>query len=76
MTITTPALQGDTLDLICWRELGTTAGGVVEQAFELNRGVAGIRDHGTALLAEGMVIVLPALLPPAVTIRETVNLWN
>ncbi|MGQ4828216.1 tail protein X, partial [Enterococcus faecalis] len=42
----TTTLAGDTLDLICWRELGTTTGGVVEQAYALNPGLA---DQGAAL---------------------------
>jgi len=32
-TFTTTTLDGDTLDALCWRELGTTEGGVVEQAY-------------------------------------------
>ena len=70
---TVRARQGDTLDLICWRELGTTAGGLVEQACELNRG---IHDAGP-VLAEGTPVVLPAAPSPAATLtRETVNLWD
>lgn len=71
MTRTATARAGDTLDLICWRELGTTA--LVEAAFELNRGLA---DAGP-LLAEGTVVILPD--PPAASTtaaRETVNLWD
>ncbi|WP_292959702.1 tail protein X [Novosphingobium sp. UBA1939] len=66
------ACQGDTLDLICWRTLGTTAGGIVEQAYELNRGLA---DSGV-ILAEGTMVTLPD--PPAsnAATLETVNLWN
>lgn len=73
MTTTVTARQGDTLDLLCWRHLGTTAGGVVEQAFELNRGLA---EEG-AIIAEGRIVILPdAPLAPAVTTLETVNLWD
>jgi phage tail protein X len=65
------ARQGDTLDLLCWRHLGTTAA-VVEQAYDLNQGLA---DAGP-ILAEGTVITLPD--PPATStpIRATVNLWD
>ena len=65
------ALQGDTLDLICWRELGTTVQ-VVEQAFDLNPGLA---DIG-AVLAEGTEVILPDILPATITTRETINLWD
>jgi len=66
------ARQGDTLDLICWRELGTTSGRVVEQACELNRG---LHDAGP-VLAEGTPVTLPAPPSPAAATRETVNLWD
>ena len=65
------AQQGDTLDLICWRELGTTIG-VVEQAYDLNPGLA---DTGPTL-SEGAIIILPDSPPPAVITRETINLWD
>lgn len=77
MTITATARAGDTLDLICWRVLGTTAGGVVEAAFELNReGTASLAELG-AVIAEGTTVVLPD--PPATSTAstlETVNLWD
>ena len=77
MTITAIARAGDTVDLICWRELGTTAGGVVEAAFELNRtGGASLAERG-AVIAEGTTVVLPD--PPVAgtaNTLETVNLWD
>jgi len=67
------AQDGDTLDLLCWRELGTTAGGVVEQTLELNPGLA---DAG-ATIARGTEVTLPDTLPAdAVPVLETVQLWN
>lgn len=66
------AQQGDTLDMICWRELGTTSGGIVEAAMDLNRGLA---DAGP-ILAEGQTIILPDFPSPAAATRETVNLWD
>lgn len=65
------ALQGDTLDLICWRELGTTVD-VVEQAYDLNPSLA---DAGP-VLAEGTIVTLPDVLPAATLTRETINLWD
>lgn len=70
-TFTATALQGETLDALCWRALGQTSG-VVEQALELNRDLA---DAG-AVLAEGQVIVLPLILTPTVATREMVQLWD
>ncbi|MBK6801639.1 tail protein X [Novosphingobium sp.] len=65
------ARQGDTLDLLCWRHLGTTAA-VVEAAYELNQGLA---DTGP-ILAEGAVITLPDAPAASTPIRATVNLWD
>jgi len=65
------ALQGDTLDLICWRELGTTVD-VVEQAYDLNPSLA---DAGP-ILAEGTIVTLPGVLPASTLTRETINLWD
>lgn len=68
------ALQGDTIDALCWRELGTTSGGVVENALALNPFLA---EAGT-ILAEGASVMLPD--PPQAAgralILETVNLWD
>ena len=64
--------QNDTLDPICWRYLGTTAG-VVEAALALNPGLA---SYGP-ILPQGIIIELPD--PETVTgmnITETVQLWD
>lgn len=71
-TVTATALQGETLDALCWRVLGQTAGGVVEQALRLNRDLA---DAG-AFLAEGQAITLPATTTPAVAPLDIVQLWS
>ena len=45
------AQQGDTVDLLCWRYLGSTTG-LVEQTLELNPGLAQlglVLPHGTAV---------------------------
>lgn len=65
------AQQGDTLDAICWRELGGTRR-LVEAAYDLNRNLA---DTGP-VLAEGTVVVLPDPAPALPALRETVNLWD
>ncbi|MGS0740430.1 tail protein X [Glaciimonas sp. GG7] len=65
------ARQYDTLDLLCWRHLGTTAN-VVEAALERNPGLA---DLGP-FIPHGLLVTLPdPSASPANTI-ETVNLWD
>ncbi len=65
------AMQGDTLDLLCWRHLGRTAG-VTESTLDANPGLADrgpVLPHGTAVeLPE------PASLAPAA--RPHVQLWD
>ncbi|MGW8201899.1 tail protein X [Sphingomonas bisphenolicum] len=65
------ALDGETVDAICWRVLGRTRD-VTEQVLALNPGLAAL---GPALPA-GTLLILPnpAQLAPAVL--ETVNLWD
>ena len=63
------ALQGDTVDAICWRYYGCTQG-VVEQVYSLNEGLA---DAG-AILSQGQPVELPDVI--AAPQRETVNLWD
>ena len=64
------ALQDDTLDLLCWRHLGTTAG-VVETALALNPGIASIG----ALLPAGHLVTLPDAAP-VVAATPMINLWD
>lgn len=70
-TFTAYAQQGDTLDLLVWRELGATEG-LVEQALELNRGLA---DAG-AILTEGQAVILPLVLTAPTPTTELVQLWS
>lgn len=65
------ALQGDTLDLLVWRELGAGSG-VVEQVLDLNRDLA----DGGAILAEGQAVVLPLLLKTPAATNDIVQLWS
>jgi phage tail protein X len=64
------AMQGDTLDTICWRHYGRTAG-VVEQVLEANPGLA---DLGPTL-PHGTPVNLPAA-PAQAEQRQMVNLWD
>lgn len=65
------ANQGDTLDGLCYRYLGSTAG-VVEQALELNRGLA---DLG-AVLPHGTPVILPDSVPQDTSDRALIQLWD
>lgn len=70
-TFTAYARQGDTLDLLVWRELNA-ASGVVEQVLELNRDLA---DIGV-ILAEGQAVVLPVILQAPTQTNDIVQLWS
>lgn len=65
------ALQGDTVDLICWRIFGRTSG-VVEQVLALNSGLA---RHGP-ILPMGTLIYLPPAAEPDPIQNEVVKLWE
>lgn len=66
------AHQGDTLDVLCWRHLGSTAG-LVEQALELNPGLCA---HG-AVLPHGTAVNLPDITTTATAAeRSLVQLWD
>lgn len=62
-------VQGDTVDLLCWRNLQRTQG-VVEATLLLNPGLA---DRGQILPA-GLVVELAQ--PASVATRPTVKLWD
>ncbi len=64
------SLQGDTVDLICWRYYGRTAG-VLEQVLDFNRGLA---DLGP-VLPMGTLITLPPQPVQAGT-KRIVQLWD
>lgn len=63
------ALQGETLDALCYRVTGQTAG-IVEQALELNPGLAG---YG-AVLPHGTPVELPDVTEPPQ--KPMLQLWN
>lgn len=64
------ANQGDTLDAICWRYYGRTAG-ITETVLEANHGLAELGP----VLPHGTPVVLPDIAQP-VPVRQTVNLWD
>lgn len=72
-TTTVLTVQGDTVDLICWRLYGEKMRStrIVEQVLELNHGLA---DLG-AVLPIGMLLIVP-VLTTAITKKETVQLWT
>ncbi|VVD78569.1 tail protein X [Pandoraea fibrosis] len=63
------AMQGDTIDAICWRYFGRTQG-VVEATLAANQGLA---DLGP-ILPHGYVIDLPD--QPSRPEKKTVQLWD
>jgi phage tail protein X len=66
------ALQGETVDALCWRVLGRTRG-VVERVLEANPGLA---QHGP-ILPHGLLVELPdELPPPAQSGAERLQLWD
>lgn len=64
------ARQGDTLDALCWRHYGRTAG-VVEAVLEANPGLA---DLGP-ILPHGQRVVLPEQAPQPQR-QDLINLWD
>ena len=64
------AQQGDTVDAICWRHYGRTAG-VVEQVLDANPGLA---DLGP-VIPNGTLVQLPEQAVRAEQ-RQMVNLWD
>jgi len=68
---TATALDGETVDEICWRVLGRTRD-VTEQVLALNPGLAALGPQ----LPAGTVITLPQLAAAAPVVRETVKLWD
>lgn len=69
MAATVRAEQGDTVDAICWRHYGRTAG-VVEIVLDANPGLADLGPtipHGTA-------VQLPDITTQQQ--RQTVQLWD
>ncbi|NMZ97483.1 tail protein X [Pseudomonas lundensis] len=70
MTTSVRAQQNDTVDALCWRHYGRTAG-VTEAVLEANPGLA---EHGP-FLPHGTPVNLPDAQPAAPQ-RHVVNLWD
>ena len=70
MNLTYQTSEGDTADLIAWRQYGTQAGRVVEQLLEANPGLA----EAGPLLPAGVLVTLPQIDAPAVT--QGTRLWD
>jgi phage tail protein X len=71
MSITVTARQGDTVDLLCLRHLGTTAG-VTEATYALNPGLAALGP----VLPLGRRVALPDLPSTASTTTDVIHLWD
>ncbi|MFG0460809.1 tail protein X [Pseudomonas sp. yb_1] len=70
MTAQLRTQQNDTVDALCWRHYGRTAG-VVEAVLDANPGLA---DRG-AVLQAGVLVNLPEIQTSAPE-RQMVNLWE
>ncbi|NWC97354.1 tail protein X [Pseudomonas sp. P7779] len=70
MPVAVRANQNDTVDALCWRHYGRTAG-VTEAVLEANPGLA---DHGP-ILPQGLVVNMPEVQASAPQ-RQMVNLWD
>ena len=69
MGTTVRAMQGDTVELICYRHFGYTIG-ITEQVLENNPGLA---EQGP-VLAMGTKVELPDV--PKQQGKTTINLWD
>lgn len=67
---TVKSVQGDTIDLICWRYYGRTSG-VTETVLESNLALA---EQGPILVL-GTEVVLPDI-PAQQQMTKTINLWD
>jgi len=70
MTVSIRAQQNDTVDALCWRHYGRTAG-VTEAVLEANPGLA---DLGPTL-PQGLLVQMPEAQPAAPQ-RQMMNLWD
>ena len=71
MAQTVCARQGDTVDAICWRMFGVTAG-VVETVYDMNRGLAALGP----VLPIGTPVLLPDTQDVGMRVLATLQLWD
>lgn len=71
MTQTATAMDGETVDEICHRVLGTTAG-VTEQVLDLNPGLAELGPR----LPGGTAVILPDAAAAQTATIDIVQLWD
>lgn len=64
------ALDGDTIDSICWRLYGSHSDDVLAQVFALNHGIA-----ATETLTAGQIVTVPETVEDAAD-DEGVSLWD
>lgn len=64
------ALDGDTIDAICWRLYGSHSDDILAQVFALNRGIA-----ETETLTAGQIVTVPDTVE-TVAETDTVSLWD
>ena len=62
--------QGDTLDTLCWRHLGTTQ--PVEATLQLNPGLAALGPT----LPQGATVALPDIEQNTRQPKQTIQLWD
>lgn len=62
--------QGDTVDTICWRHLGSSAD--VEATLQLNPGLAALGPE----LPIGTLVTLPAATQAAAAQNNHIQLWD
>ncbi|WP_435605892.1 tail protein X [Pseudomonas knackmussii] len=62
--------QRETVEALCWRHYGRTAG-VTEAVLEANPGLA---DHGP-LLPQGLTVLMPDA-PTTAPTQQVVSLWD
>lgn len=65
------ARQGDTVDAICYRELGRTAA-LTESVLEANPGIAALGP----VLPHGTPVDLPDAAPAQTTETDLIQLWD
>jgi phage tail protein X len=70
-TLTTTALDGETVDEVCWRVLGRTDG-VYEQVLGLNPGLCEIGPR----LPAGTAVILPTPSAAKSATLDIVQLWD